>query len=220
MKKAFHYSKFLSILALVIILSAFLPQISQSKLQFSAMNQTEKDAITEQDEITIPIEVDENIIDTNLRADSINISTAVYGYSLRITNDKLMTAEYDITLGPNGTTHCIWFQQITNLGLSLMYSYSNDSVNWIVPEVIFRLYTSVELPQLLIDPEGVIHIVFYASRTDHYRLYYFSSPSYNLNFSNELIYDSLLYEIDELALVLTHNDTVNVVWRAETDSST
>ncbi len=219
MKKASHYSKILSIFALLFILSAILPQISQSNFQLSAALQLEEEFVVQQDDIKVPVEVEEDIFDTDLISDSINDSTAIFGESVRITNFKLQETDYAVALGENGTTHCIWFQYLTHIGLSLMYSYSNDSVNWIVPEVVFRLVTEVKLPQLLLDTEGGIHIVFYAYRSYHYRLYYFQSPSYNLNFSRELIYDSFNFEIAELALVLTHNDTVNVVWKSESDSS-
>lgn len=219
MKKNSYYSRILSFFTLLIILSTFLPQIFQNKFQLSATLQADEEFFEQQDEFEMPGKVEENIIDIDFIPDSINDSTAIYGEGLRITNNKILVDEYAIALGPNDTIHCIWLQQITHLGLSLMYSYSNDSVNWLIPEVVFRLYTTVILPQLLIDTEGGIHIVFYAYRTNQYRLYYFQSPSYNLNFSNELIYDSLIYEIDELALVLTHNDTVNVVWKSQTYTS-
>lgn len=219
MKKVSHYSIILSIFAIIITLSGFLPQISQYNFQLSAIIQTDEELVV-LDEIKIPLEVEENTFDTDLIPDSINDSASVFGEALTITTEKLVIGEYDITLGPNGTTHCIWFQRLTHIGLSLMYSYSNDSIDWITPETVFRLSTSVELPQILVDTEGGIHIVFYAYRSEQYRLYYFQSLSYNLNFSHELLYDSLTYEINELSLVLTHNDTVNVVWRSETDGST
>ncbi len=220
MKKVSHHSKIISIFALLIILSAFLPQISQSKFQLSAVITIDEEFAIQQDDKEVSVDVGEYVVDVDFITDSFDESTAIFGEAFRITNEKLLINEYAIAMGQNGSTHCVWFQQLTYHGLSLMYSYSNDSVNWIEPEIVFRLITQVKLPQLLIDTEGGIHIVFYAYRIGQYRLYYFQSPSYNLNFSNELIFDSLFYEISELALVLTHNDTINVVWKCEEDSST
>ena len=107
MKKNSHYSRILSFFTLLIILSTFLPQISQSKFQLSATLQADEEFFEQQDEFEMPGKVEENIIDIDLVADAINDSTAIYGEGLRITNNKILVDEYAIALGSLGAIYIL-----------------------------------------------------------------------------------------------------------------
>ena len=138
MSRASQITKIISIFVLIITLSSVLPQISQSVMYLPAEIDSSDEEIEIRDDLEITDQIDEDIYSSLVNTNSINSTSGIFGEAIRITNDKLQADEYAIILGPNDTTHCVWFQQLTHLGLSLMYSYTNDSINWITPVPIYR----------------------------------------------------------------------------------
>lgn len=216
MKNQIRPVKFYSILLFLIIFFTFLPQIALLEVN---LEKTTKDT-----EVNISDDILINMDDENpLKNEFANINdftvNPVFGEANRITPRKMDAGDYDVAIGPNGSIHCIWLQLITRTGLSLMYSFSNDSINWAIPQTIYRMTSNLESPKIIVDTKGGIHIVISALERNHNRIYYFYAESFNSTFTEKIIFDTREYEFLDLDLILTHNDTINVVWISQTFAS-
>ena len=218
MRQSKNKVKLFTIFLILTTLFTFLPQISALENNLNVITNDEEIKNNSKD---IPEELIQNpsISEDFLQTKNGDSNNTVFGEPICITPRKIYEEDFDVASGPNGTYHSVWFQTITRFGISVMYSYSNDSVDWSVPQTIFRMDDDLEFPKILVDENGGVHIIIVATRKEHSRIYYFSTQPNNDTFVEEIIYDSKFYEITSLELVITHNDTLNVIWNCETFES-
>ena len=92
------------------------------------------------------LDIDEAPITTNFESND-----TVFGEGVHLTPSDLGRDYYSVAQGTDGRLHCIWKQQHTQRGLSLFYSYSNDSNgnNWSISELLFRFEEDIFTPKIV-----------------------------------------------------------------------
>ncbi|HUU77973.1 MAG TPA: hypothetical protein VMX55_06470 [candidate division Zixibacteria bacterium] len=216
MKKQTNSLKIYSILLFLILFFTYLPQIAILEVNLEKI--TLNTEINISDNLLITKE-NENPSENEFANINDFTDNPVFGEANRITPRKMDSGDYDVAIGPNDSYHCIWLQFITRTGLSLMYSSSNDSLNWTIPQTIYRMTSNMESPKIIVDTKGGIHIVMSAYERNHNRIYYFYAEPFNSTFSEKIVFDTREYEFLDLDLILTHNDTINIAWISQTYAS-
>jgi len=68
----------------------------------------------------------------------------------------------DITVGPDGTMHCVWTHKHTNQYMEIFYSNSsNEGLNWSTPVSISQNETLVCLkPHIVVDSKNNLYVTY------------------------------------------------------------
>lgn len=137
----------------------------------------------------------------------------VFGEGVHLSPSDLTRDSYSTAQGIDGRLHCIWKQQHTQNGLSLFYSYSNDSNsnNWSISELLFRFEEDITTPKLVVDNNDNLHIALIIKKDTYTRVYYLNYTAINSTKTLVPVFTSKSYEFSSLRIGISHNDTVNIV---------
>ncbi|MHA1530423.1 MAG: hypothetical protein ACTSR6_00315 [Candidatus Heimdallarchaeota archaeon] len=160
--------------------------------------------------------IDEATITKNFESND-----TVFGDGVHLTPSDLKRDSYSAAQGTDGRLHCIWKQQHTQQGLSLFYSYSNDSNgnNWSISELLFRFEENIVTPKLTIDNNDNLHIALIIKRDKYSRVYYLNYNASNSSTTLVPVFTSNSTVFSSLGIGISHNDTVNIAWISKKGTS-
>lgn len=160
--------------------------------------------------------IDEATITKNFESND-----TVFGEGVHLTPTDLKRDSYSAAQGTDGRLHCIWKQQHTQQGLSLFYSYSNDSNgnNWSISELLFRFEENIVTPKLTIDNNDNLHIALIIMRDKYSRVYYLNYNASNSSTTLVPVFTSNSTVFSSLGIGISHNDTVNIAWISKKGAS-
>ncbi|MHA1586263.1 MAG: hypothetical protein ACTSUW_02900 [Candidatus Heimdallarchaeota archaeon] len=160
--------------------------------------------------------IDEATITKNFESND-----TVFGDGVHLTPSDLKRDSYSAAQGTDGRLHCIWKQQHTQQGLSLFYSYSNDSNgnNWSISELLFRFEENIVTPKLTIDNNDNLHIALIIKRDKYSRVYYLNYNASNSSTTLVPVFTSNSTVFSSLGIGISHNDTVNIAWISKKGAS-
>ncbi|TET28626.1 MAG: hypothetical protein E3J70_09105 [Candidatus Heimdallarchaeota archaeon] len=216
MAKNSFLRKTASVLVLIIFIITIFSDASFSSLSLS----NGETALDDNSELKIVLEsnlvIDEAPITTNFESND-----TVFGEGIHLTPSDLRRDYYSVAQGMDGRLHCIWKQQHTQHGLSLFYSYSNDSIgnNWSISDLLFRFEEDVITPKLVVDNNDNLHIAMIIKRDKYSRVYYLNYSTTTSTRTLVPVFTTNSSKFSSLKIGISHNDTVNIAWIAKKGTS-
>ncbi len=209
MAKNFCFRKIASVLVLITFVITIFSDASSSGL--SLIN-----GETALDDKSVPTIVPENdlSIDEAPTITNFENNDTIFGEGVHLAPSDLARDYYSVAQGTDGRLHCIWKQQQTQHGLSLFYSYSNDSKgeNWSVSELLFRFEEDITTPKLVIDNNDNLHMALIIKRDEYSRIYYLNYTASNSTRTLVPVFTSNSSDFSSLRIGISHNDTLNIAW--------
>jgi len=211
----FSKSKYLRsslFIAIVLLFSSsfYLSSFGSKTSAISLLNDQENLDYSEQ-----TITIGDNSINSQLYTTDGSLSGFdVWGQPLRITTEKLERYEYDIFQDKNGIYHFVYIKEITTHGMGLAYSYStNDSaIDWSLEEIIITIDAIITKPKIIVDDNDNIHIAYFSSREDHYRVNYLNKSSTSSIWSSEQVINTTRTHTPSELTFRKTNTTVHLGW--------
>lgn len=212
-----YFRKIASVLVLITFLITIFSDVSISSLSLSNGEPALDDEF-------IPTIVPENnlVIDEALTTTNFESNDTVFGEGVHLTPSDLVRDYYSVAQGTDGRLHCIWKQKQTQNGLSLFYSYSNDSKgeNWSVSELLIRFEEYITTPKLVIDNNDNLHMAFIIKKDEYSRIYYLNYSASTTTKALVPVYTSNSSDFSSLRIGISHNDTLNIAWVSKKGTST
>ncbi|NPE08811.1 MAG: hypothetical protein GNW80_11065 [Asgard group archaeon] len=213
-------NSFLRKTASILVLITFVITIF-SDASFSSLSLSHGEAVLEDNSESKMVSENNLIIDEAPKPMNFDSKDTVFGEGVHLTPDDLTRNSYSAAQGTDGRLHCIWKQQHTQHGLSLFYSYSNDSngENWSISELLFRFEEDIITPKLVVDNNDNLHIALIIKRLEYSRIYYLNYSAANSTKTLVPVFTTNSTGISSLRIGISHNDTVNIAWISKKGTS-
>ncbi|MHA1211038.1 MAG: hypothetical protein ACTSSH_01130, partial [Candidatus Heimdallarchaeota archaeon] len=210
------------VLCFLVVISSFtlvLPQIYQANISLNSLLIT----TSEQDIESYPLvnpseELDEDVA---FYSNSLLNNNSIIGEPLRIAPNALYYDEYTTAQDLNGSYYCVWMELVIQRGYTLFYSMSNTSsgIVWTESQPFFRLEKKANFMQAIFDYYNILHIFFVMEYGDFERIFHLSLDPTNVSSTEvDYLFTDDENKLSELALTISHNDTLNVAWIAKDKS--